>query len=527
MRHSLALLTACLAALAIVHCGGDEPSAARTADSGGPETDPPRADAADASVEEPPPATEGSGSRFRTVHYTEVWDDGTERRSFLGQFFDRETGDACSIVPTTADQYACLPYDLDRADEAFADETCTTPALVVPFDVTTWVRWGPRCATKLARRPAASLITTGTAYRKDPVTQVCRVYRSAVKIAPMPTEIPASSFGTFTRKEETAPFPGERSGSRLVLQGERFDGTDGSFEWRAPRVVDLSRMSTGSFERGTDGAFHFFTFFWDFETLPAVFGDAACTTAGVVSFLSSAVCRDDPWRARDGRRKEATCAGAREYARPTSAPLAVTYKMAGACEADLDHPDNYASDRFAVAPQSLVEIPLSDLVTVTRESVPTNVGGRSGTILEVRAAAYSSADGMYLRARRTQLHLRELDFECSLGAGNLCLPTVPSGYRGGYFLDASCQEELTQLTLPCGAPSPTMYSTFAFTGPDSIRRIPDGALLQPATVYRLTENGCTGNSPPPATTWVRESLTTPAFPSTLFPKLMRGKSEVD
>ena len=66
--------------------------------------------------EPPPPPTEGSGNRFRTVHVEDRYDDGTTQRRFIA-FYDRELGHRCMIQELGPGRFACLPEDLLLAYE--------------------------------------------------------------------------------------------------------------------------------------------------------------------------------------------------------------------------------------------------------------------------------------------------------------------------------------------------------------------------------------------------------------------------
>lgn len=466
--------TACLAlcVLAVTHCGGSEDSGSGAAADGGadgaaasdsgPDA---RADSgADGDV--PAPPTEGSGKRFGVTGADLTFEDGAKLRSTgVGvTFLDRALSNLCRIEEVAPNQYVCLPTDRDDVEaDTFADAACTMPILGVrgidpTFGAPKYVRWGRPCAWKIGSFGAV-LATNGSTYRKDRVTQECRFFESGVALIAPPPEIPFSDFGEFTRTADTVPFPGERSGTRLSVMADRFTGPDGSFERRTPRVVDLARKSTGTFGVGVDKRRYFFTSSGLTNETTITYSDDACTQ-GVVTFEKEyPVCHADTYRAVDGVTRQTstdgTCTATGAFARPAGGPLTDLFEVSGAaCKARLRSPpaglDLYVS-------QPLSPVSLQALVEVTSKVVPTNVKAVSGSLLEARAASYSSADGLELRERKAKMFLRKYDVPCepAVLAGDSkerCVPQVlPYGEVGVLFADAACSQRVVRIygSLAC------------------------------------------------------------------------------
>jgi hypothetical protein len=490
LKHSFAaLLAALVAGVVLLDCGGEEPAAAPF-DPGLPDADVP----ADGEAPEPPrPETERSGTRFRVDRVHAKWDDGTEL-TFFGGFLDRELLEPCKIRQAGADVWACLPDFLDQATEGFSDAACSTPALGVSDDPSThWVYWGLRCAPHYGRLNR-SLVKDGNLYRRDPITQECVVFQSSQPVMPVPEEVPASTFGTFTRKLETAPFYGEKSGARLVLESYRFDSPDGAMEWREPRIVDKTRSSSGSIERAADGTLRFATAY-EFATPNSLtYTDSSCTQQGVIGFQHDRSC-NDPFRPRDGFESfnGASCFGKRVVERPATPPLEATYRLFGAtCRQDWDYYPRAPDERGAYPTQPLAEVPVSDLVEITKTSVPTTWNAIPGKKLDVRMVVHTSSDGLSVRAREPSLYLRALDLPCKDRIGD-CALDIPEGFRDAtLFADAACTAELTPMPSRCGAPRPSLW-----VGTNDIRRIPDGALVQPTSVFRQKDGACVEEPPSP------------------------------
>lgn len=531
MKHSLAAVMAVVVAgVVLVDCGGDEAGSGPSIvglDSG--------AEADNDAAEPPPPETEGSGSRFRTTHALQKWGDGTEVRSF-GGFFDRELLEPCTIRHAGGDAWACLPDFLDRAEEGFSDASCSTPALALSTTTassTRWAAWGPRCSPHFGS-VAASALTEGALYRRDSTNQQCISYRSKAGIMPVPNEVPASTFGAFTRKVESAPFPGEKSGTRLTLESVRFDGADGSFEWRAPRIIDLARKSTGEIGLATDGTIRFFTAYGTVSQSDMSFSDSACTKNGVISFPHDGSC-GDPMRPRDGFKSYAgsDCIGPRPVSRPAIVPLEKSYELAGTCRERASYASIAPDERGAYEQQPLADVPLADLVALTKSTVPAARNVVPGTRLDARAIVHTSGDGLSLRSRTPVLWLKEADLACDAFQVKItgsCQPDVPVGFASpDLFADDACTEELTPIAAYCGMPAKVYLTAGDKAGTLAIRPIPEGALIRPSVVYRSTTGPCVAEAPVADYAYVirRLAFAAPAIWKGVLPKITKHDVIVD
>lgn len=522
-----------MAALASVHCGGGD-SAAPTTDAG-VEADLGERDAAVDAEEPPPPPTEGSGTRFRTIHIEQWWDDGTNVRLF-SNFFDRKLGHPCRITEVGPDRFACMPDDIVDAyrGDTYSDAACTMPALgVTNADYARYVQWGPYCAPKLGR--VGALKSGSVLYTKDPNTQECVATAIGVSTMQVPAEIPLDAFGTFTRTADATAYPGERSGSRLVLRADRFTGDDGSFEARAPRIVDLARNAAGEIGFGIDKKRRVFTSYRGVTKSSGAFTDQTCQTSTVFFERAPGVCTDDPFRPREAKRQELasdrSCMVSRIVTRPAGAPLTALYEsVANTCRLRLSSSSPYV-DTYPDEP--LTEIAPEAFVAIEMQTVPARGADVvSGTALEARSARYTSADGLDVAMRSSKLYLRKYDLPCVqtfVGIGTSqaqrCIPEVPmtDGGAGALFADAACTKALARLLGrgACGAPDPAFYRTSSGT----VSRLPPGSVLRPTSVYRYENGACVPDSP-----YEFEYIAADAgepVASTEFPKLAKSELVID
>jgi hypothetical protein len=455
-----------LIAIALVHCSSakDGVDGAVATDAAAEAT---LADGADGAPEPNAPPTEGSGARFRVTGTDLVFADGTKLREASHSFFDTKLNTLCDVTEVANNEFVCLSNE--RVDvfgaETFADSNCTQQVLVVhlvrpptePQNVK-FVRWGSPCAAKIGR---VGPVSNAQTYVKDPVTQECRAFASGEPVMPIPTEMSFTEFGVFTRGPDATPFPGERSGARLVVRATRDTGPDGSFQAGAPRIVDLARGAAGTFAFGVDKKQYLFTSSGVVSgAFP--FADATCTVQTLAIEKDPQVCHDDPERPLDGTEthlsSDETCEATQAFTRPAGAPLSVLYNYEkGACRAMPAESRDVALDFYP--PQPLVEVPLASLVELTETHVPTNANAVSGTMLEVRASVHSSKDGLELRARSGTPYVRSYDLPCSPAFGGdvveRCIPDVPAAYFDyDVYVDAACTKPGFIYYSTCGPAVP-------------------------------------------------------------------------
>ena len=500
-RLSVGLLVSpILLGAALLHCGASDGAANGGAPDGGTTGEAAAGALADAGIQgdaapETPPPTEGSGTRFRVTGANLAFDDGTTVRSVSADFLDTKLNTLCRIVEVASNHYVCLSNErVDIFDSpTFADPSCTTPVLAArasALEDAKFVRWGQPCSAKIGEiGPLTNNVQT---YAKDPVTNECRTYAGSVSTMPIPTEIAFSEFGEFTRVVDTTPFPGERSGSRLALQPDRYVGPDGSFRAPGPRVVDLVRSAAGSVAFGTDKKPYLFTASGALRDPGLSFADTACVQPTLSIEKDYQVCHDDPYRPLDAttsvESSDGTCRVTKAFTRPSGPALAVLYESAGAtCRAAL-RSSAVALDSYPA--QALVEVPLASLVALSTTLVATNANVVSGTALEARATVYSSADGLEKRDRTAKLYLRKYDLACTLGAlagatTERCVPDVRYAELGPY-VDAACTQGalLDYGSLECGPLVP--YLKY-FDGGLRIAKLLPGASV--VNVYRKDMNG--------------------------------------
>ncbi len=513
---------------ATAHCGDDEAAAPDTQDAAPDAANDARR--GDGGSEDAGPAslpTEGSGTRFRTIHTLETFDDGTKRRLFFG-FFDRELGHPCGIREVGPDRFACLPDDLVTAGEevGFSDPACTKPAIAVPdVEPGRYVRWGPRCAPKLGVMGAK---VGTTLYEKDPATEECKVTRIGTPTLDVPSEIAVDAFGVFTRTSDPTAYPGEKSGSRLELVVDRFDGSDGSFEARAPRIVDRVRNAWGEIAFAADEKRRLLTTFGRVDHSSQLFADDACAT-GVVGFERDAwACGDDPRRPRDARSADRSCAVAHVFTRPAQPPLSAVYESVDAtCRAAVGVP-NAAGDLYPEQP--LTEVPPQSFAEVAMQIVPATLGIVSGTALEGRARRYTSADGLDLALREASLYLRQWDVPCVVTSTGpsvsdaACVPDVPLADAGSAdFADAACTQRLLPLLGggACGEPAPRFFKT----SDGSVYPLSPAEVLRPANVSRRESGECVAAAAS-ASAYVEAKARVPIPPET-FPARTKVDAVID
>ena len=268
-----------------VHCGGDPEGAPPPEADAAPDVRrrPPKVpgDSGDEVFPEPSDEglrTEGGGTRFTPIYRRTSYADGTEEMRFA-MFEDRLLGTYCWVEEVGPDVYACVPF-MSAGEEGFSDPGCTEPVIALPFDTGqkfAELRDSTRCARKIAK---LGMLRPGKSYRRTPDGGCFVLYENGVR-TPRTEALELSSFGTFTRSKDTTPFPRERSGSRLALESWRLSGDDGSFEVRAPRIVDLARSSGGTILRGTDRKLRFFPARNRLVELSGYFADDTCTTPAV------------------------------------------------------------------------------------------------------------------------------------------------------------------------------------------------------------------------------------------------------
>ncbi|OJY30317.1 MAG: hypothetical protein BGO98_26650 [Myxococcales bacterium 68-20] len=494
-------LLACLAVTTVtlttlIHCGGDPSNGSAPREDASPDG-PIRKRDAGPDAEGPTslgPPTEGGGSRFKPMNVVRTFDDGTSDVQFADLFMDTKLSSMCFIDAVGSSMHRCMPF-LEDAFEGFADSSCSVPAVVLSSSLsgaTGFARLpdGTSCEPRIV---TLSGLRQGPAYRRRSGT--CERYSENAHYTTLRTAIPLDTFGAFTRTTDTTDFPRERSGTKLALERWRFTAEDGSFQVRAPRVIDVLRDAEGSVQLAMDRQLRFFpssSSLWpDLQ-----FADATCTTP-LLRFASNAppACHADPRRsniALKTERIEAGCNGTRAVREPNSPPLELVHRMKqGTCS---EAEPTYSSNRLHPA-QTLEEIAQDSLVAVTRTLVTTTKHTTAGSKLEARSVLISSADGFELEERATRFYLRKYDVPCEAGyhshsGDERCVPDVPWEQAGQLFADAACTERLLTLPDRAGCEPVRLYrGSSSSVGGSGIFERPPGPPVSAETIYRKEDGG--------------------------------------
>lgn len=510
-------------AIPLLNCGTDSNDGSGDDPDAGAEAAPPKR--RDASTDQSAPdggfVTEKSGTRFRTVYLERVYDDDTSLREHLTYFWDKQLGGMCSIQEVGQDTWACLPVVPEpRAGSlGFSDPNCTNPAIGTTIYSTDnrFVRFGDSCASRFATVEGAS---NGELYEKN-ASGECVMTSIGVDLVPLSSEIPASTFGTFTRTKETTLLPTEKGGTRLVLESERFSGEDGSFEVHAPRIVDTTLNSTGAVVTTTDGKTRFVPAQNSISSISSTyFANDTCTDS-LVSFGTPSVCHDDPFAAKlvlSSDPSADTCP-VRAYRKSGESVTSLFEKTDDACTA---LPGATVGSEVR-AWSGLTEAAPDGFLEVTRSLSPAGGDAYSGSLLELRTVTYTSADGLELRERTTTPYLRKYDLPCvpDYLAGDVqprCVPAMPFDDGDSEFADAACTRELIELYgTTCDGLNVPFYHRSTGNG-YRVFAMPTAAPLALTTKYLKETNGvCRPMEASPGATYFDRG-TPQEIPLTEFPQ---------
>ncbi|MBX3200749.1 MAG: hypothetical protein KF894_21610 [Labilithrix sp.] len=485
--------------LALVHCGGDPPPDADPDADAGPDAPRPRPDASAAPDADGRPSsrTEGPGSRFEPLYNVRNFEDGTEDVQFADLFQDTKLRIFCRIREAGSSEHRCMPF-LEEGFEGFADSSCSQPAVVLtgtPSGITPFANLAnlEPCAPRIVRLNA---LRSGQAYRRDEHGQ-CRPLSRDSHYTTLPTAVPLSTFGAFTRTADTVVMPRERGGTKLALERWRFDGEDGSFQLAPPRIVDVLRSAEGTVHRTMDRALRFFPSSARVRLTSHMFAEPTCTTPVLQSRPN------DPWACHaDARRTniasraepiEPGCVGWRAVREPAGDPLQLVHRQEQATCGEAE-PVFFGERLYASQP--LDEIPQDTLVPVARTFVTTTKHTVPGSKLDARSVLVTSADGLELEERGSGLFLSKYDVPCtddyhSRSTTERCVPDVPRNQDYGIFSDAACTQALIALLNDDACAPAKLYRSGDGSSSDLFER-PTGAPVTADTFYRSGGNGeCT------------------------------------
>lgn len=443
-------------------------------------------------------ALESSGSRF-TARYEEVeWADGAKSRRFVS-FWDETRKEDCIVREFGTGQYRCLPTTVaPQLFNTFKDAACTQSvvarykAYATPAD--SYVTMGAACSPTIGKLGAKLGITTVYVKNSAGACVVSTTSGVILDTWDTPTAIAASEFGAFTRSIETRSFEAEVSGTRLVLQGERFSGPDGSFESRAPSILDKSRGST----RGYPG----YALDKTLRLLPSAYGvtldfgstefsDASCTKA-LAGFTKPPTCSVDPAQSLDGVLGETVdgCSLTRVYPRPTSSPLTASYsKSSGTCAVS----GSYTTGLDLYPASSVVEALASTFAGLTYAT--TTLAFQATTALSVQSPSLTSADGLALRQRSAifvdKTRFVACDAKTTADGKTRCIPLAASLVGlDTWYSDATCTTPVVGFqraaSFPCSIAPPA--TSLGLSGARVFVR-PTSTPLTPTKVYEKDGSG--------------------------------------
>jgi hypothetical protein len=480
--------------LALVHCGGDPPGASEPRPDAAPD-EPRRKPDAGPDVDTAggqASATEGGGSRFTPLYLVREFEDGTVDRQFDDLFQDTKLKTMCFIDEIGTSEYRCRPF-FDEVFEAFADASCSEPVIALQHRTPSgFSPYGelPRETACEPRIVGLEGLRQGPVYRRTELGS-CQRYFEEGSYTTVRHDIPLSTFGAFTRAADTTDLPRERSGTKLALERWRFTGEDGSFQVRAPRIVDVLRNAEGSIQTAMDGSLRFFPSSSRMRAANS-FAEATCT-GPLLQFQPNDpwACHADPLRTNIGLKAERMpngCFGMRAVHEPSAPPLESIYLS----ELETCHAVPAFESRYYPT-QPLVEIPQDSLVPVTRTIVATTKHTTPGSKIEARAVAVSSADGLELEERATRFYLTKYGIACeggyhSMSGDERCVPDAPYDESYGLFSDTACTEAIIALLGddPCAPAS--LYKGDGGSSSNIFQR-PAGSPLTADTFYRKEGGG--------------------------------------